>query len=58
MDKADVKELVKALMQLDKTFGQLQKTIETKNKTMEKTNNTLITLIDKISTMNQILQNK
>ena len=58
MDKTDVRELVKAITQLDKTLNSMQKSMEMRNKTLDRMNNTFITLIDKLGTLNQILLNK
>lgn len=58
MDKADVRELVKAITQLDKTLASMQKSMDMRNKTLDRMNNTFISLIDKVGTLNQILQNK
>ena len=58
MDKTDVRELVKAITQLDKTLGSVQKTMDAQNKTLDKMNNTFLTLIDKLGTLGQIMQNK
>lgn len=58
MDKADVREIVKAITQFDKTLSLVQKSMETRNKTLDRMNNTFITLIDKLGTLNQILLNK
>ena len=58
MDKGEARELIKALNMLDKTFSSMSKLMDTRNRHLEKLNNNLQSLIDKIGTTNQLMQNK
>lgn len=58
MADKDNRELIKTLDGLGKTLASVQKSIEMQNKMLERINNTFISMIDKIGTTNQILQNK
>jgi len=58
MADKDNRELIKTLDGLSKTLASVQKSIEMENRMLERINNTFMSMIDKIGTTNQILQNK
>lgn len=58
MDKQEARELIKALNALDKSLSSMSKLLDIRNRQLDKLNNNFQSLIDKIGTTNQLLQNK
>ena len=58
MDKQETKELAKALSSLDKTLSSVNKSIDLHSRSLARQNELMQSMIDKIGTLNQIMQNK
>ena len=58
MDKQEAKELAKALSSLDKTLNSINKSIDLHNRYLGKQNELMQSMIDKMGTLSQILQNR